>query len=49
MQLRPKLLLAFLAVSLLPLLVLGFVIYRSTIAHTEHLVGRAIAQAPQRR
>src|SRR6266853_29479 len=42
MQLRPKLLLAFLVVSLLPLAVLGWMIYRSTIAHTERLVGRRL-------
>jgi hypothetical protein len=42
MQLRPKLLLAFLAVSLLPLAVLGVLLYRSTIRHTEHLVGRRL-------
>jgi signal transduction histidine kinase/CheY-like chemotaxis protein/HPt (histidine-containing phosphotransfer) domain-containing protein len=42
MQLRPKLLLAFLAVSLLPLAVLGVLLYRSTVRHTEHLVGRRL-------
>jgi len=42
MQLRPKLLLAFLALSLLPLAVLGVLLYRSTIRHTEQLVGRRL-------
>jgi signal transduction histidine kinase/CheY-like chemotaxis protein/HPt (histidine-containing phosphotransfer) domain-containing protein len=42
MQLRPKLLLAFLAVSLLPLAVLGVLLYRNTIQHTERLVGRRL-------
>jgi hypothetical protein len=42
MQLRSKLLLAFLAVSLLPLAVLGFQVYRSTVRHTERLVGHRL-------
>ena len=42
MRLRSKLLLAFLAVSLLPLAVLGFQVYRSTVRHTERLVGHRL-------
>jgi signal transduction histidine kinase/CheY-like chemotaxis protein/HPt (histidine-containing phosphotransfer) domain-containing protein len=42
MQLRLKLLLAFLAVSLLPLALLGVLVYRSTVRHTERLVGHRL-------
>ncbi|MFL5401816.1 MAG: response regulator [Gemmatimonadales bacterium] len=42
MQLRPKLLLAFLLVSILPLAVLGVLVYRSTVRHTERLVGHRL-------
>jgi signal transduction histidine kinase/DNA-binding response OmpR family regulator len=42
MRLRPRLLLAFLAVSSLPLVLLGVLLYHSTIRHTERLVGRRL-------
>jgi hypothetical protein len=42
MNLRSKLLLAFLAVSLLPLAVFGVLVYRSTLRHTERLVGHRL-------
>jgi ABC-type transport system involved in cytochrome bd biosynthesis fused ATPase/permease subunit len=42
MQLRSKLLLAFLAVSVLPLAVLAFQVYRSTVHYTERLVGHRL-------
>src|SRR6476620_2987787 len=42
MRLRSKLLLAFLAVSVLPLAILGFQVYRSTVHHTERLVGHRL-------
>src|SRR4051812_8026347 len=42
MQLRPKLLLALLAVSILPLAVLGVLVYRNTVHHTERLVGHRL-------
>jgi hypothetical protein len=44
MRLRPRLLLAFLAASTLPLLLVGVLVYHSTIRHTERLVGRRLQE-----
>jgi hypothetical protein len=41
-RLRPRLLLAFLAASTLPLLLVGVLVYHSTVHHTERLVGRRL-------
>ena len=42
MRLRPKLLLVFLALTMLPLGLLGALLYRGTILHTERLIGRRL-------
>jgi len=44
MRLRPRLLLAFLAASVLPLLLVAAVVYHSTTRHTERLVGRRLQE-----
>jgi hypothetical protein len=42
MRLRPKLLIAFLSLTMLPLGLLGVMLYRSTVLHTERLIGRRL-------
>jgi len=44
MRLRPRLLVAFLAASTLPLLLVAALVYHSTIVHTERLVGRRLQE-----
>jgi hypothetical protein len=42
MRLRPKLLIAFLSLTMLPLGLLGVMLYRGTVLHTDRLIGRRL-------